>query len=50
MTTRPVLADAAELRASGAGTLAYRIGGGRTAILTTAELHDAVHDRRRRAG
>jgi diguanylate cyclase (GGDEF)-like protein len=43
-------ADAHELYVPGRGTPAHRIGVGRTRTLTTAELHDAVHDRRRRAG
>ena len=46
----PAPADAHELYVPGRGTPARRIGNGRTATLTTAELHDGVHDRRRRAG
>jgi HD-GYP domain-containing protein (c-di-GMP phosphodiesterase class II) len=46
----PAPADAHELYVPGRGTPAHRIGVGRAETLTTAELHDGVHDRRRRAG
>jgi hypothetical protein len=43
-------AHAHELYVPGRGTPAHRIGTGRSGAITTAELHDGVHDRRRRAG
>ncbi len=45
-----VSVEARELHVSERGTPAHRVGAGRAGILTTAELHDGVHDRRRRAG
>ncbi|MDQ1323467.1 MAG: hypothetical protein QG587_802, partial [Chloroflexota bacterium] len=46
----PAAAAARALHVPGRGTPAHRIAVGRTGTLTTAELHDGVHDRRRRAG